>query len=302
MFVKYQHIERFGTDETQNIEMGTCYLFPKIDGTNASVWIEDHIIKAGSRRRQLSLESDNAGFYQWVLNQENIKNFLTQYPHLRLFGEWLVPHSLKTYREEAWRKFYVFDVCQVTEDENNPLKYFSYEDYKPLLEEFNIEYIPPIRIVNNGSYESFVKLLDSNNYLIKDGEGSGEGLVIKNYAYENKYHRQIWAKIVTSEFKEKHHKEMGAPIVDGKQLVEDEIIEKFCTSALVNKTFEKIKTENDGWSSRYIPQLLGRIWHDLIEEEMWQIVKTLKKPTINFRTLEYKTTIKIKEILPNVFS
>ena len=38
MFVKYQHIERFGTQETEGIENGTCYVFPKIDGTNASLW------------------------------------------------------------------------------------------------------------------------------------------------------------------------------------------------------------------------------------------------------------------------
>lgn len=301
MFTKYQHIEKFGTDETLNIEMGTCYLFPKIDGTNASVWIEDGVIKAGSRRRQLDLENDNADFYAWVLKQENIKNFLLKYPHLRLFGEWLVPHSLKTYREDAWRNFYVFDVCEVTEDENKPLKYYKYEDYKVLLEEFNIEYIPPIRIIKNGSYEDFVKVLSANNYLIEDGRGTGEGIVIKNYQYENKYGRQTWAKIVTSEFKEKHHKEMGAPIVDGKMLVEDQIINEHCTEALITKTFEKIKVENDGWSSKYIPQLLGRVWHDLINEEIWQIVKKLKNPTINFRTLQYKVTIKIKETLPTVF-
>lgn len=301
MFTKYQHIEKFGTDETLNIEMGTCYLFPKIDGTNASVWIEDGVIKAGSRRRQLDLENDNADFYAWILKQENIKNFLIKYPHLRLYGEWLVPHSLKTYREDAWRNFYVFDVCEVTEDEDKPLKYYKYEDYKTLLEEFSIEYIPPIRIIKNGSYEDFVKVLGANNYLIEDGQGTGEGIVIKNYQYENKYGRQTWAKIVTSEFKEKHHKEMGAPIVDGKMLVEDQIINEHCTEALITKTFEKIKVENDGWSSKYIPQLLGRVWHDLINEEIWQIVKKLKNPTINFRTLQYKVTIKIKETLPTVF-
>lgn len=299
MFAKYQHIEKFGTDETLNIEMGTCYLFPKIDGTNSSVWIENGVIKAGSRNRELSLDNDNAGFYEWVLKQENIKNFLVQYPHLRLFGEWLVPHSLKTYRESAWRNFYVFDVCQERED--GTLKYLSYENYKIKLDEFGINYIPPIRIIRNGSYEDFVKVLSANNYLIKDGEGTGEGLVIKNYSYENKYKRQTWAKIITSEFKELHHKEMGAPEVDGKLLVEDEIINQFCTEALITKTFEKIKNENEGWASKYIPQLLGRVWHDLITEETWNFIKKLKNPTVNFRTLQYKVTLKIKDTLPTIF-
>lgn len=30
-FEKYQHVERFGTTETEVIENGTCYVFPKID-------------------------------------------------------------------------------------------------------------------------------------------------------------------------------------------------------------------------------------------------------------------------------
>jgi hypothetical protein len=40
-YLKYQHIERFGTDEVDEIGVGECYVFPKIDGTNAQVWIED---------------------------------------------------------------------------------------------------------------------------------------------------------------------------------------------------------------------------------------------------------------------
>ena len=54
MFVKYQHVERFGNLEVQNIELGQCYIFPKIDGTNASVWLEDGDVKAGSRTRESS--------------------------------------------------------------------------------------------------------------------------------------------------------------------------------------------------------------------------------------------------------
>ena len=37
-FKQYQHIERFGTSEVESIEFGLCYVFPKIDGTNSSMW------------------------------------------------------------------------------------------------------------------------------------------------------------------------------------------------------------------------------------------------------------------------
>ena len=110
MFKEYQHLERFGTTEVAQIELGECYIFPKIDGTNASVWLLNGELQAGSRTRHLTLEKDNAGFLAWAKEQTNLIEYLKENPLLRLYGEWLVPHSLKTYRESAWRKFYVFDV------------------------------------------------------------------------------------------------------------------------------------------------------------------------------------------------
>ena len=201
-FKKYQHLERFGTTEVQNIELGKCYVFPKIDGTNASVWLnKDGEVQAGSRKRHLSLEDDNAGFCAWVNQQENIKEYLIKNPNHRLFGEWLVKHSLKTYKDDAWRKFYVFDVYVDKEDHEieegiSTMKSLHYDVYKVGMEEHGIDYIPPICSITNGSYEQFINQLQKNVFLIEDGKGIGEGIVIKNYDYENKYNRQTWAKIV----------------------------------------------------------------------------------------------------------
>ena len=299
-FKKYQHIERFGTDEVEGIELGECVVFPKIDGSNASVYLNgDGEIRAGSRNRELTLEKDNAGFYAYVLNQENIKEYLKAHPNHRLYGEWLVKHTLKTYRDDAWRKFYIFDVCVDTE--NGGIEYIPYDVYKPLLEEYNLDYIPPIKIIKNGSYEDFIyQMMNNNTFLIKDGEGVGEGIVIKSYGYHNKYGRQTWAKIVTSEFKEKHTKEMGAP-KDEHVLIEEKISEEYITQAFVDKEYEKIKVEMDGWSSKYIPRLLNTIWHVFIEEEIWNILKKYKNPTISFKTLNHFVTNRIKEIKKEIF-
>jgi hypothetical protein len=297
-FKKYQHIERFGTDEVCGIEIGETYLFPKIDGTNSSLWVDDDLnIKAGSRNRELEIDRDNAGFFQWAIQQENIKDFFKKYPNIRVYGEWLVPHSLKTYRKDAWRKFYVFDVCIDKDDDF--VEYLKYESYKEKLEEFNIDYIPCIAKIKNGSYEQFINCLQHNIFLIEDGKGVGEGIVIKNYNFYNKYGYQTWAKIVTSEFKEKHSKVMGAPEINGKKLIEEEIAKKYCTEALVEKTFEKIKNEN-GWSSKKIPELLNRVYHDIIQEECWNFVKDNKMPTINFKTLHFFVIAKIKEIKKDI--
>jgi len=302
-FKKYQHIERFGNDEVEGIEIGVVHVFPKLDGSNGSVWtqyidngiINDLYIKAGSSKRELSLDNDNHGFMAYVINNKNIQDYLLKYPNHRLFGEWLVPHALKTYREDAWRKFYVFDI--MIED-----KYLSYEEYKPLLEEFNIDYVPCMSIIHNADPDKFQNQLMQNVFLIQEGQGVGEGIVLKNYNYINKYGRQTWAKIVTSEFKEKHIRHHGPTEIQGKISVEDKIVDEYVTTAFVEKTFQKILKEvDDHWRSQYIPRLLNTVYHELIIEEMWNIIKKFKNPTIDFKKLKSLTDYRIKIIKPGLF-
>lgn len=304
-FKKYQHLERFGTTEVQNIELGTAYVFPKIDGTNASIWMDNGEIQAGSRKRHLSLESDNAGFYAWVLKQENIYNYLFENPTHRLYGEWLVPHSLKTYREDAWRQFYVFDVAidkeEISHQSDDKVTYLHYNEYQPLLEDFGINYILPIAITENTNYDQLISQLQKNVFLIQDGKGVGEGIVIKNYDFKNKYGRQTWAKIVTSEFKEKHSRAMGASEIKGKKLIEEEIAIKYVTKALVEKEQSKIELEQNEWSSKYIPRLLNVLYYSIVKEESWNFIKENKNPTINFKTLQYFIFAKAKEVCPMYF-
>ena len=298
-FRKYQHIERFGTDEVQGIEIGTSFVFPKIDGTNSSVWLESGEVKAGSRNRELTLDNDNQGFYAYIIQNKNILQYLKKHIDHRLYGEWLVPHSLKTYREDAWRKFYIFDVCKDIEEEK--VEYIPYEIYKPFLDEFNLDYIAPISIIKNANYESLLKMLDKNGFLIADGKGVGEGIVIKNYDFYNKYKRQTWAKIVTNEFKEKHHKEMGAPLMETQKMVEEKILDDYCTTDFIEKEFEKLVNEKEGWKSQYIPMLFGKMYHTLVTEEIWNIVKGYKMPVIDFKRLNMLMIHKIKQVKSEIF-
>jgi len=296
-FRKYMHVERFGNDEVQGIELGDCYIFPKLDGTNASTWLSpDGDLCAGSRNRELSIDRDNAGFFGWAVDRTNILDFHLMYPHLTLYGEWLVPHSLKTYREEAWRNFYVFDVWDWSDN-----CYLHYEAYLPLLVEYDIDCIPAVSTIKNGAYDQFLKQLDQNIFLIEDGKGVGEGIVIKNYNFQNKFGRTTWAKLITNTFKDTNIKAFGPTVKQGKQMVEQEIVETYITKHLIDKVYSKIVNSNDGWNSRYIPQLLGTVFHDLVTEELWDIIKKFKNPTVNFKTLNTLTIMKIKELRSELF-
>lgn len=295
-FKKYPHLERFGTTEVQNIELGNCFIFPKLDGTNASLWLsEGYHLSAGSRNRELTYEKDNAGFYTWAVLQMNIQDFFDNNPKLRLYGEWLVPHSLKTYRENAWRNFYVFDVYN---DEQE--KFLPYNEYAPILAEYNIKYIEPLAEVKNPDYDTLVKLCQKNTYLIEDGKGVGEGIVLKNYEFVNKYGRVTWAKIVTNEFKESNAKTFGHAEVKAKKLIEEEIAKKYVTTALCEKVYAKIENES-GFTSKNIPQLLNIVYYDVVREECWNFVKEHKNPTINFKTLQHLIFAEVKNKMPNLF-
>ena len=85
-FIKYTHLERFGTDEVDGINIGKCHIFPKLDGTNASFWF-DGAIQCGSRNRLLSVNEDNAGFMNWLITQENHKKLAMAHPSYVFYGE-----------------------------------------------------------------------------------------------------------------------------------------------------------------------------------------------------------------------
>lgn len=306
-FEKYQHLERFGTSEVEHIELGRVHVFPKIDGTNASVWLDrEGELQAGSRKRHLSLDKDNAGFLAWAIEQENLLSYLVANPTHRLYGEWLVPHSLKTYREDAWRDFYVFDVAvdklpeQITHEGDSPVEYLPYDQYEPLLKQHGVNYIPPLAIFNNTTYDQLVDQLAKNDFLIEDGKGAGEGVVVKNYGWRNKYGRQTWAKLVTSEFKEKHRKKMGAAESGEKKLVEQEIAKEFVTKALCEKVVAKIEND-EGFTSRRIPQLLNTVFYDVVREDTWSFIKKHKNPTVNFSTLKFFVFAEVKAKMSHLF-
>lgn len=303
-FRKYMHLEKFGNEEVEGIELGRVYVFPKIDGTNASVWTEKgefgYSVRAGSRTRELSEDSDNAGFCEWVHSDrdaaQELRLFCLSYPQLYVYGEWLVPHTFKGYRQDAWKRLYVFDVYNSETDQ-----YLSYDDYKPLLDEFGIEYIPPLAVVNNGSYENFLNFLDKNKYLCPDDGEPGEGVVLKNYDYYNKFGRQVWAKIIRQEFKDAHNKAMGAPEINASKMNEERILDKALTQAFLDKEVAKLVNYEHGWDSKLIPKLFGVVYYTLIKEELWECLKEINFGAVNFKTLKALMIMRIKQMRKDLF-
>jgi len=297
MFTKYPHLEKYGNNEVEGLLDGEVFIFPKIDGTNASVWYnkETDKIEAGSRNRQLSLDNDNAGFYNAIIKDKNVEHFLRAHPDYTLYGEWLVPHTLKTYEEDAWKKFYVFDVYDREFD-----KFLAFDKYTDLLSQSGVNQIRPIAIVRNPTENTLLRSLERNTFLIQDGKGMGEGIVAKNYNFVNKYGRVTWLKMITNSFKTRHHKEMGAPRLENKKVVEQDIVDKFIDKHAIEKEYAKISNE-DGFSSKMIPRLLNVVYYEMIKDHGWDMIKQFKSPTIDYKRLQRLAFIKVRELKPEIF-
>lgn len=293
----YQHVLKLGDDGVRDILVGKVYIFAKLDGTNSVLWKTD-TVNGGSRRRVLKVDKDNAGFYNEEAGKDCYANFFAAHPDLVLWGEWLVPHTIKNYRKDAWRKFYVFDVGTV--DENGVKHYLPYDTYQPWMEEFGIEYLAPLKIITNPSVEDIIFTAENNFYLMEDGQ-IGEGVVCKNYDFVNQFGETVWAKLVRNEFKERHYKTMGAPESE-KSFLEEKIAQEYATGAFVEKEYDRfVKSIEEDWNSRMIPRLLNTIWHTFVEEEIWNTIQKYKNPTIDFKLLKYFVTIEIKKGLPQIF-
>ena len=304
-YTKYMHVEKLGSGEVEGILDGTCYLFYKIDGTNACVWYDDGTgtLQFGSRNRQLGEGQDNAGFREAMLNDPGLRpmymdllNFLSRHRNLIVYGEWLVPTNIRRYREDAWRKFYVFDVYDTVSG-----TYMDYGRYSRAFDsEYpNILYIPMICKMENPTEEGIrAHLKETGNYLISTGVG--EGIVIKNYNYRNPYGRITWAKVLTEDFLADKREGRGRKRVaqESGESMERNII-KLMTVDHVLKEKAKIM-ENRGsttWEQRFIPELLNRAFNEFFRDNWETILKKFHNPTIDFKTLKRYSDEFVKSII-----
>lgn len=116
-FRKYQHIERIDSAETEGLLDGVCLVTPKLDGANGSFYLNDlGELETSSRNRVCTIDADNQGFSAYVNSQPKFRELLAEHPDWRVYCEWLVRHSLSTYRDDAWNKAYVFDIA--VDDDN----------------------------------------------------------------------------------------------------------------------------------------------------------------------------------------
>ena len=282
-FKKYHKIHRLGKDETIGILNGVCHIQEKIDGANASIWLDDHgDIHCGSRNNDVTDRGDGFnGLVEYVKNHQGIKDLLKVHPEFRLYGEYLVKHTIR-YNETAYNHFYLFDIEDGEEFVNTELVYKYAEKYDIKTPHYFGQFHSPD--------EEFIKEMVGESKL---GD-KGEGVVIKNFGFENTFGDTVYAKIVTQEFKERNNIVFGGNNKSSDTYWEMYVVNKYCTLPRVKKIMQKLESEKGKLDFCDTSRLTNTVYHDMLTEEIWEIQK--KVPMVDLKKLKALSFRKAKQI------
>lgn len=331
---RYDDIERLGKEETEGILNGECYISEKIDGANCSLyWNEEKGLTICSRNNIVYTDLDGGNFRgvkEYIDKYSNIARMIQANPDYIFYCEWLVKHSL-SYPEHTANHLWFYDIY-----DNVNYKYLHYSKCLDIWKAFNVNYLPVLDIIQNPTVEDLQKYLNLNNLQAQPRQ---EGIVIKRYDFINKFGRQQWAKIVNEEFKEvnkklfsykseccqssvflksdkyycmKCEKETLVNKTTHFESIEEKIAEKFVTKARIEKLLNKIldtyypyrpqeiNVHHHTFSEKDTAQVIERTFYDVINEEMYDIIKDFKYPKIDFKVLRKYIVDKTKIIFFNL--
>lgn len=293
---KYMDIVRYGKSSTQGViqEGDIISITEKIDGANASFCTDDNNplgVSCYSRNNQLTKENRLRGYYDWILeNIVPIKENLN--PNYRYFGEWLVKHKV-VYKEENYYKFYLFSIW----DEEKQM-YLSDEIVRSEAERLNL--LTP-QYFYYGKYISFEHLMSFvGKSDITEEPNTGEGIVVKNVSYFDKYNRQVFVKLVSDKFIEvQKQKKPKNPNVDSKVV---ETIKSVLTKARVSKLIHKLVDEGllkEDFAIEdmglILRELKDRPYQDILKEEP-ELIGNMEEKTIK-RTIGKNIPNIVKDVL-----
>lgn len=210
----------------------------KIDGANVSFQYDSETdsLNCFSRNQILSAENTLRGYYDWVqeLDKELVKSVLGD--KLRMFGEWLVKHTVK-YPEERYNTMYCFDVFDT---ENNC--WLPQNEVKSLADKMGLNYVPVFYEGEFTDWEDYKHLVGRTEM----GGELGEGIVIKK---QNDLSDNVaYTKIVHERFKEVQNKVRKRPTKEkmaeiSEKLRIKEFVKTVVTSARVEKILYKLVDE-----------------------------------------------------------
>ena len=298
---KYLDIARLKKKYLNKFEVGDkICVTEKVDGANASFTYDPVTNEtiAFSRNKQLDSSNTLRGFYEWTqqLDQEIVRD-LTDCGRYIIFGEWLVPHTVH-YPEQAYNKFYMFDIYDTVKKEYMPQDFTWGKYYLVRGFDSKMEFVPRLY---SGNFTNWEMLMDIVGTTKLGAEPCGEGIVIKNQSKLNSENSYI--KIVSSQFSEvkgaKKVKEVS-PEDLAKKKEEEDSVKTIVTRRRVEKILEKLVDEGiitENWDEKDLgiisKNITKLVYEDCRKEEPEVVLKNKK-----FGKICAKVTMGIvKEIL-----
>ena len=284
MFVRFPHIERIESEGFEGLTGGRCYIFPELDGVHMSVYTEDGETVCVSERGPME---EGGAFYRYVTENGGIGRLLKDRPGIRLFGIWMEPRTALGYRDDVWYRWFVSDVCE--EQCGKTVRFLPYTEYSELLDEYQIEYIRPLAVINGPSVEELQGIADTRNRAyMADGKGCGKGVMIKNYGFTDAEGDAVWGEVPNSAYSDKAE----------DTSIERAIAERVVTTEMVDAEYQRIM-ESDGTAGP--SELLDAVWNRMMKEHLWEEMERYGDPVIDFGRLRIETVRLVKDAKPDVF-
>lgn len=295
-FRKYEKIYRLTKEEVEGILIGTCSITEKLDGANLSVWVGDGgEIRVGSRNNDLTANGNEFnGAVHYCNAHKGIKEFLNLNPMFRLYGEWLVRHTLE-YNPVAYKKFYLFDVYYEFSEEDKG--FLPQNEVQELASKYGIDVVPDLGTIINPTLQQLTALVEQPSVYGK----KREGIVIRNPEFTNQFGDKVNAKLVSEGFMEDNGITFGGNNKFSEVYWEQWVSNKYVDVARVQKIMNKIQPEiNERLDLKHIPRIISTVYHDMIQEEGWEISQ--KAEAINFRVLERIVGKKAKQVFISILN
>lgn len=300
-YTSYTHIRRLDTDDCSGILDRKVEISAKVDGTNSSVWMEDGQIHCGGRKREISKEKDNAGFWAFCHSGKGeasmLEKCLAVHPNYIIYGEWTgdvnFVGNIKAYDRDALGTLYIFDVFDTETG-----KFLDADYWRPILAEYGLKnyFVHSFGVFDHPSMEDIVNIAEDNHFLLPS-DVIGEGVVIKPVGgWMNGDGEYVYGKYVRQNYK----KDKAAKQTSGD--ICDMIIDFFVPISEVEKAMAKVALicnveKFDPTNKQMMGRVLNMVFTDSICDECAAIVKKFKNPTIDFFRLKKACDAKVREVV-----
>lgn len=116
----------------------------------------------------------------------------------------------------------------------------------------------------------------------------GEGVVVKNLSFRNKFGDVNFGKYVTQEFKEDNGVTFGGNNKFSETYEEMYFVNKFVTLPRVEKTTHKLESMEGKLSEKHIPRVMGMVFYDVMSEEGNDMANHLAKNGADFNFKKFR--------------